>query len=234
MLLHSGLGDDELRGDRPDRRRLGERIARQQRAAEGQEHIALSRRERRRLRDRGRLFPWARAAEQQAKPAEDDLVARVQGALANDPSSVDEGAVARAEVADAPGVAESLEDGMYAGDPVGVHDQVVRLEGSDGHSLGVQRSKLPPASAPHLDVAAHAGARAGGRGEPVKCRGFRDRRPAHAVATASAASDGPHHKRSCAASCVLRMATAATPAVTRILRLRMAHVCARATSSARL
>ena len=70
-------------------------------------------------------------------------------------SSVHEGAVARAEVADAPGVAEPLEHGVHAGDAVGVHDDVVRLEGADGHSLGVQRSKLPPASAPHLDVAAH-------------------------------------------------------------------------------
>ena len=155
MLFHRGLGDDELRGDRSDRRRLGERVARQQRAAQGQEHVALARRERRRLCDRGRLRSPGRAAEQQAEPTEEDLVARVQRPLADDPSSVHEGAVARAEVADAPGVAESLEHGVHAGDPVGVHDHVVRLEGSDGHSLGVQRSQLPPASAPHLDVAAH-------------------------------------------------------------------------------
>ena len=78
VLLDRGLGDDELRGDRPDRRRLGERIAGQQRAAQGEEHVALALRERRRLGDRGRLLPARRAVEQQAEPSEQDLVAGVQ------------------------------------------------------------------------------------------------------------------------------------------------------------
>jgi hypothetical protein len=85
--------------------------------------------------------------EEQAEPAEHDLVARVQRALADDPSCVDERGVARAEVADAPGVAEALERGAHSVDPVGVHDHVVRLERSDGHSLRVERAQLPPASA---------------------------------------------------------------------------------------
>jgi len=79
----------------------------------------------------------------------------VQGSLADDPASVHEGTVARAEVADAPSVAESLEDGMHARDPFGIHDHIVRLEGSDGHPLGLQRSKFASTSAPHLYVAAH-------------------------------------------------------------------------------
>src|SRR5829696_10019428 len=45
MLFHRGLGDDELGGYRSDRRRLRERVARRQRAAQSDEHIALSRRE---------------------------------------------------------------------------------------------------------------------------------------------------------------------------------------------
>ena len=85
--------------------------------------------------------------EQQTEASEDDFVARVEGSLADDPSSVHERAVA-SEVADAPGIAESLEHGMDAGDPVGVHDHIVRLEGSDGHSLGVERSKLTPGFCP--------------------------------------------------------------------------------------
>ena len=155
MLLHGGLGDDELRGDRPDRRRLGERVARQQRTAERHEHVALARRERRRLGDRRRLLPARRAVEQEAEPSERDLVAGVQRALADDPVAVDERAVAGAEVADAPRVAEPLEHRVHARDAVAVDDEVVRLERADRHALRVQRAKLPAASAPHLDVAAH-------------------------------------------------------------------------------
>ena len=40
--FHRSLGDDELSGNRSDRRRLGERIARQQRAAQGQKNVALA------------------------------------------------------------------------------------------------------------------------------------------------------------------------------------------------
>ncbi len=86
MLLYRGLGDDELPGDRPGRCWLGERVTREQRSAESQEHITLARREWRRLRDRSGLRPSCRGAELQAKPTEDDLIARMEGALADDPS----------------------------------------------------------------------------------------------------------------------------------------------------
>ena len=85
------------------------------------------------------------------EPTEHDLVARVQGVLPDDPAAVHKGPVAGAEVAHAPGVAEPLEDGVDPGDPVAVHDNVVRLERPDGHSLGVQRSKLAPAR-PHTST----------------------------------------------------------------------------------
>ena len=42
MLLDGGLGDDELRRDRPDRGRLGERVSRQQWPAEGHQHVSLT------------------------------------------------------------------------------------------------------------------------------------------------------------------------------------------------
>jgi hypothetical protein len=96
-----------------------------------------------------------RAVEQESESPENDLVARVQGLLADDPSSVHEGAVARAEITDTPAVAESLERGVHARDPVGIDDHIVRLERSDGHSLRVQRAQLTPTPSPHLDVAAH-------------------------------------------------------------------------------
>jgi hypothetical protein len=155
VLFHRSLGDDELSGNRSDRRRLGERIARQQRAAQGQKNVALARREWRRLRDRGRLLPPDRTVEQQAESPEENLVARVQRLLSDDPSSVHEGAVARTEVADTPTLAESFERGVNARDSVRIHHHIVRLECSDGQSLGVQGTKLAPATAPHLDVAAH-------------------------------------------------------------------------------
>ena len=47
VLLHRGLGDHELVGDRARRRRLGEHVAGEQRAAERDEHVALARRQRR-------------------------------------------------------------------------------------------------------------------------------------------------------------------------------------------
>ena len=72
---------------------------------------------------------------QQAESTEEDLVARMQSPLADDPLAVHEGPVSRPEVADAPGVAESLERGMHSGDAVGVDDDIVRLEGSDGDAL---------------------------------------------------------------------------------------------------
>jgi hypothetical protein len=95
MLLHGGVGDDELRGDRADRRRLGERVAGEQRTAQRDEHVALARRERRRLRDRRCLRSMRRRVKQQAKSAEHDLVAGVQSALADDAAAVHERAVAR-------------------------------------------------------------------------------------------------------------------------------------------
>ena len=45
VLLDGGLGDDELVGDRARGRGLGEHVAREQRAAEGDEHVALARRQ---------------------------------------------------------------------------------------------------------------------------------------------------------------------------------------------
>ena len=55
VLLDGGLGDDELVGDRSRGRRLGEHVAREQRTAEGDEHVALARRQgRRSLLDLGR------------------------------------------------------------------------------------------------------------------------------------------------------------------------------------
>ena len=154
VLLHRGLGDDELRCDRSDRRRLGERVARQQRAAEGQEHVALARRERRR-RAIAAVSGHGGAVEQQAQSPEEDLVAGVQRPLADDPPAVHERAVARAEVADAPRVAEALEDGMNAGDAVRVHDHVVRARGfrpsfarSPAHEALARADPRPPRSCP--------------------------------------------------------------------------------------
>jgi hypothetical protein len=134
VLLHRSFRDDELSGDRPGGRRLGERVARQQRPTQGEEHIALAWRERRRLCDRGRLRPSGRTVEQRTESPENDLVTRVQGSLADDPSSVHEGPVARAEVADSPRVAESLEYGMHPGDPIRVDAQT-----SNGASLAPDR-----------------------------------------------------------------------------------------------
>src|SRR5262249_12283596 len=136
-LFHRGLGDDELRSDRTDRRRLGERITCQQGTAQRHEHIAFTRRQWWRVGDRRRLLPACGAVEEQAEAAEEELVRRAENTLANDPCSVHEGAVARSEVADTPRVTESLKHGVYTGHSVGVHDQFVRLEGPDSHALGV-------------------------------------------------------------------------------------------------
>src|SRR5262245_41880124 len=98
----------------------------------------------------------------------------MQGSLADDSLAVHEGAVARAEIANAPRAAESLEHGVHARHPVGVHDYVVRLEGSNRDPVGVQRSQLPAAPGPHLEVAAHRQSEA--RTERVSsqpCRGNR-------------------------------------------------------------
>jgi hypothetical protein len=41
MLLHGGLGHEQLRRDLADRRRFAEHLAREHRAAQGDEHLAL-------------------------------------------------------------------------------------------------------------------------------------------------------------------------------------------------
>src|SRR4051794_30017733 len=42
VLLHRGLGDDELLSDLADRRRLGEEVGGQDRPAQRNEHVALA------------------------------------------------------------------------------------------------------------------------------------------------------------------------------------------------
>jgi len=155
VLLHRSLGDDELRGDRTDRGRFGERVAPEQRATQRHEDIVLALRDPRRFRDCGSLGPVDGAAKHQPEPSEQDLVPRMERVLADDPASVDERAVAGTEIANAPRVAEPLEDGVDSGDTVLVHDHGVGLDGSDRHPLPFERSHLASASAPNLDVAAH-------------------------------------------------------------------------------
>ena len=91
VLLDGGLGDDELVGDRAGRRRLGEHVAGEQRAAQRDEHVALAGGQRRARPPRPRWppRPSREVAEDQPRLADAHLVAVAQPVCRPDPLAVD-------------------------------------------------------------------------------------------------------------------------------------------------
>ena len=116
VLLDRGLRDDELLGDRARRRRLGEHVAGQQRAAQRQEDVALARGQRRRrlVGLRHRRAGGQRVAEHEPRLADPDLVAVSQSARGPDPLAVDPRAVGGSEVGHAPARREAFEHRVQA------------------------------------------------------------------------------------------------------------------------
>ena len=155
VLLDGGLGDDELVGDRSRGRRLGEHVARQQRAAEGDEHVALARRQRRRrlLDLGGRAGGGQRIAEHEPGLADPDLVAVSQSARGPDTLAVDPRPVGGSEVGHAPAGREPLEHRVQVARGRVVGDGDVVLGGlADGRAVRLELEAPAAHAGDHLDL----------------------------------------------------------------------------------
>ena len=107
------------------------------------------------VRDRGGFRSPARRVEQQPQSLEDDLIARMQRPLADDPSSVQNVPLRDPRSWTSHASPNCSNTACTRETPSASTTRRSTRECSDSHPLGVQRSKLPPASAQHLDIAAH-------------------------------------------------------------------------------
>ena len=158
VLLDGRLGDHELLGDRPRRGGLGEHVAVEQRPAQREEHVALAGGQRRRgIRRLGHGPAGGHGiAEDQARLTHSDLVAVAEAMRGPDALPVDPGAVGGAEVGDAPGRREPLEDGMeVTGRGIVLERDVVLGCLADGGPVGFERDPPAASAGYHLDLRMH-------------------------------------------------------------------------------
>ena len=94
--------------------------------------------------------------EKELGAAEADLVARTQDPLAGQALAVDEGAVGRAQVAEAERGAVGLDDGVDLGDQAVVaQGHVVLVAAPDRDAFAVEREQLGRTGSSDLDVGGH-------------------------------------------------------------------------------
>ena len=111
MLLDGRLADEQCLGHRPDRRRRREGLAGKYGPAELDQHLLLARRPGGRGPKRlgGDVTSRARVVQEQARAADEDLVAVQERAGRREALTVDIGPVRRSEVRDAPSGADVLQ-----------------------------------------------------------------------------------------------------------------------------
>ena len=143
----------------PRRRGLGEHVAVEQRAAEGDQDVAFARRQ-----------PWRSVLglglgaagaqgipEDEAGLAHPDLVTVAQPMRGPDSLAVDPRAVGGAEVGHAPARREPLEDRVeVAGHGIVLESDVVLSRLADGRPVGLEREPPAAGAGHHLDLRVHA------------------------------------------------------------------------------